>query len=181
MRATQTPIKGLLEIYPKVLEDNRGYFFESYQHKKLKELGVKDLFVQDNQSFSSKGVLRGIHFQNSPSQQSKLIRVIRGKVLDVAVDLRPDSETYGQHYSTLLDDREHKLFYMPEGFGHGFLALEDTILLYKCNDTYDPAAEGGILWNDPTLNIDWGIPNPLVSEKDQKLPTFKEFTDRLRR
>ncbi|MBW3545411.1 MAG: dTDP-4-dehydrorhamnose 3,5-epimerase [Bacteroidetes bacterium] len=179
MRATLTPLEGLVEIYPKVLFDERGFFFESYQHKRLKELGVKDLFVQDNQSFSKKGVLRGIHFQKSPSQQSKLIRVVKGKILDVAVDLRPHSPTYGKHYSTILDDQEHKLFYMPEGFGHGFIALEDTLLLYKCNDYYDPAAEGGIIWNDPDLNIDWGMARPIISEKDQKLPTFKEFTHQL--
>lgn len=179
MRATLTPLEGLVEIYPKVLFDERGFFFESYQHKRLKELGVKDLFVQDNQSFSKKGVLRGIHFQKSPSQQSKLIRVVKGKILDVAVDLRPHSPTYGKHYSTILDDQEHKLFYMPEGFGHGFVALEDTLLLYKCNDYYDPAAEGGIIWNDPDLNIDWGMARPTISEKDQKLPTFKEFTHQL--
>jgi dTDP-4-dehydrorhamnose 3,5-epimerase len=181
MRALTTPITGLLEIYPKVLEDSRGYFFESYQHKKLKELGIKDLFIQDNQSFSAKGVLRGIHFQNSPSQQSKLIRVIKGSVLDVAVDLRPDSPTFGQYHATVLDDVEHKLFYMPEGFGHGFLALQDSILAYKCTDYWDPAAEGGLIWNDPDLNIDWGTAQPNISEKDQKLPTFKEFKERLAR
>lgn len=181
MRAVLTPLEGLIEIYPKVLFDDRGYFYESYQFKKLKELGVKDLFVQDNQSFSHKGVLRGIHFQNSPSQQCKLVRVIKGKVLDVAVDLRPGSATYGKYHSTILDDQEHKLFYIPEGFGHGFVALEDTLLMYKCNDYYDPAAEGGIIWNDPDLNIDWGIASPVVSEKDQKLPGFKAFTDQLSR
>ncbi|WP_224994500.1 dTDP-4-dehydrorhamnose 3,5-epimerase [Cesiribacter sp. SM1] len=181
MRAVLTPIEGLVEIYPKVLFDDRGFFFESFHQKKLKELGVKDLFVQDNQSFSKKGVLRGIHFQNGASQQSKLIRVIKGKVLDVAVDLRPNSPTFGKYHSTILDDQEHKQFYMPEGFGHGFLALEDTILLYKCNDYYDPSAEGGIIWNDPTLNINWGAESPTISEKDLKLPTFKEFTDQLAR
>ena len=177
MRAVLTPLEGLIEIYPKVLVDNRGFFYESYHYKKLKGLGVNDLFLQDNHSYSQKGVLRGIHFQQGSSQQSKLIRVVKGSVLDVAVDLRPASPTYGKHYSTILDDKEHKLFYIPEGFGHGFLALEDTILQYKCNDYYDPAAEGGIIWNDPTLNIDWGLETPVVSEKDQKLPTFKEFTD----
>lgn len=179
MRAVLTPLQGLIEIHPKVLHDERGFFFESYQYKKLKELGVKDLFVQNNQSFSKKGVLRGIHFQKGRSQQSKLVRVVKGKVLDVAVDLRPDSPTFGKYYSTMLDDQEHKLFYIPEGFGHGFLALEDSYLLYMCNDYYDPAAEGGIIWNDPQLNIAWGISDPLVSDKDQKLPTFKEFSHQL--
>lgn len=181
MQFVPTPLEGLVEVLPKVLHDERGFFFESYQFKKLKELGIKDLFIQDNQSFSKKGVLRGIHFQNAPSQQSKLVRVIKGKVLDVAVDLRPKSPTYGQYHSTILDDQDHKFFYIPEGFGHGFLALEDTILLYKCNDYYDPKAEGGIIWNDPTLNINWGAEAPIVSEKDQKLPTFKEFTEQLSR
>lgn len=179
MRALTTPIDGLLEILPKVLLDERGYFFESYSHKKLKEIGVKDMFVQDNQSFSKKGVMRGIHFQKSPSQQCKLVRVVKGRIQDIAVDLRPNSPTFGQYHSTILDDQEHKFFYIPEGFGHGFLALEDTILLYKCNDYYDPAAEGGLLWSDPDLNIDWMLDSPLVSEKDQKLPTFKEYKEQL--
>ena len=179
MRAETTPIEGRLEIYPYILEDDRGFFFESYQYKKLKELGVKDSFLQDNQSFSKKGVLRGIHLQKAPSQQAKLIRVIKGKVLDVAVDLRKGSPTFGQHHKTILDDKEQKMFYMPEGFGHGFLALEDTILLYKCNDLYDKPAESGIIWNDPELGINWGIEEPHISEKDQKLPTFKEFVKSL--
>jgi dTDP-4-dehydrorhamnose 3,5-epimerase len=175
MEAKYPAIKGLVEVSPRIFPDDRGIFFESYHSKRLKELGIKDNFVQDNESFSHKGVLRGIHFQNSPSKQSKLIRVISGKILDVAVDLRPDSPTFGQHYSTILDGVSHKMFYIPEGFGHGFVALEDTILLYKCNDYYDKAAEGGILWNDPVLNIDWGIDNPKVSEKDQQLPTLAEY------
>lgn len=184
MRAETTSIKGLIEIYPTVLHDERGFFFEAYQFKKLKELGVKDNFIQDNQSFSTKGVLRGIHLQKAPSQQAKLIRIIKGKVLDVAVDLRKGSPTYGQHYKTILDDQQHKMFYIPEGFGHGFLALEETIMLYKCNDFYDKPAESGILWNDPDLNIDWeterwGIETPNVSEKDLQLPTLKEFTQTL--
>ncbi len=184
MRLEKTPINGLLEVYPFVLKDERGYFFESYQFKKLKELGIKDNFVQDNQSLSSKGVLRGIHLQKAPSQQAKLIRVIKGRVLDVAVDLRQDSPTFGQHHKVILDDRNHNMFYIPEGFGHGFLALEDTILLYKCNDFYDKPAESGIIWNDPDLNIDWGheaagIARPQISEKDLQLPSFKEFAQSL--
>jgi dTDP-4-dehydrorhamnose 3,5-epimerase len=184
MRAEKTPIEGLLEVYPHLLHDERGFFFESYQFKKLKELGIKDNFIQDNQSFSTKGVLRGIHLQKAPSQQAKLIRIIKGKVLDVAVDLRKGSPTFGQHHKTILDDQEHKMFYIPEGFGHGFLALEDTIMLYKCNDFYDKPAESGVIWNDPDLNIDWatdrwGIKDPNVSEKDLQLPTFKEFANNL--
>lgn len=179
MEVNYSPIQGLIEIIPDVHEDERGFFYEAYQYKRFKELGIKDNFLQENQSFSKKGVLRGIHLQHSPSQQSKLIRVIKGKVLDVAIDLRKGSPTYGQHHKVTLDDKRHTLFYIPEGFGHGFLALEDTILLYKCNDLYDKPKEGGIIWNDPELNIDWGIHNPIVSEKDQLLPSFKEFTAKL--
>lgn len=179
MKAFYPPIQGLIEITPTVFPDNRGIFFESFHGKRLKEMGVKDNFVQDNQSFSHKGVLRGIHLQKAPSQQSKLIRVISGKIYDVAVDLRPNSPTFGQHYGTILDGVEHKMFYIPEGFGHGFVALEDTILLYKCNDYYDKSAEAGLLWNDPELNIDWGIDNPLVSDKDQQLPTLAEYRNSL--
>ena len=179
MYVEKTPIEGLLEVHPHILHDERGFFFESYQFKKLKELGIKDNFIQDNHSQSSKGVLRGIHLQKSPSQQAKLIRVIKGSVLDVAVDLRKGSPTFGQHYKTILDDKEHKMFYIPEGFGHGFLALEETILVYKCNDFYDKPAESGILWNDHDLNIDWGISQPKVSEKDLQLPSFKEFSSSL--
>lgn len=179
MHVKKTPIDGLLEVYPQILRDERGYFFESYQFKKLKELGIKDNFLQDNHSLSAKGVLRGIHLQESPSQQAKLIRVIKGRALDVAVDLRKDSPTFGQHYKTILDDKEHKMYYIPEGFGHGFLALEETILHYKCNDFYDKPTESGIIWNDPDLNIDWGIAQPQISEKDLQLPSFKEFANNL--
>lgn len=179
MEFKETPIKGLIEIYPRVFEDERGLFFESFQEKALKEQGITANFVQDNQSFSTKGVLRGLHFQKAPYAQGKLVRVISGKVLDVAVDLRKDSPTFGQHFDVVLDAKKNNMLYIPEGFAHGFVALEASVFFYKCTNYYHKASEGGIIWNDETLNINWGYEGPLVSEKDLELQSFTAFKNSL--
>lgn len=179
MEFRETPIKGLIEIHPKIFRDERGLFFESFQEKALKEHGITANFVQDNQSFSTKGVLRGLHFQKAPFAQGKLVRVISGKVLDVAVDLRQDSSTFGHHYDVILDGEKNNMLYIPEGFAHGFVALEPSIFFYKCTNYYHKESEGGIIWNDKTLNIHWGYEAPLVSEKDQELQTLVEFKNSL--
>ncbi|MES2732395.1 MAG: dTDP-4-dehydrorhamnose 3,5-epimerase [Bacteroidota bacterium] len=175
MQFKESRIAGVIEIIPRIFTDERGLFFESYNQKEFEDNKLPFAFIQDNQSFSVKGTLRGLHFQNSPFAQGKLVRVITGKVLDVAVDMRPDSATFGQHETFILDDLSNKLLYIPEGFAHGFLALEDSILSYKCTQLYNKASESGISWNDPQLGIQWGIDNPIVSEKDQLLPTFQDF------
>lgn len=173
MEFRKTSIEGLIEIYPKIFGDTRGHFFESYRHDIFAQNGISFQFVQDNQSFSTAGVLRGLHFQNTPFAQGKLVRVITGKVVDIAVDIRPDSPTFGKYEKFVLDATLQNMVYIPEGFAHGFVALEDSIFAYKCTNNYNKASEGGIIWNDPDLNIDWGIENPNVSEKDLELPTFK--------
>ncbi|MBO0932501.1 dTDP-4-dehydrorhamnose 3,5-epimerase [Fibrella aquatilis] len=173
MQVRQTAIDGLIELTPRIFHDERGHFFESYNKTLFTSLGLPMDFVQDNQSFSTKGVLRGLHFQSEPFAQGKLVRVITGKVLDVVVDIRPDSATFGQHETFVLDATLANMVWVPEGFAHGFVALEDSIFSYKCTNIYNKTAEGGLLWNDPDLGIDWGITNPNVSEKDQILPTFK--------
>ncbi len=169
-------ISGLCVITPRVFDDPRGYFFESYSKKSFVEAGITGDFVQSNQSLSQKGVLRGLHFQAPPHAQSKLVRVIQGSVLDVAVDVRKNSPTYGQHFSIVLSAENKKMFYVPVGFAHGFLTLEDnTIFSYKCGNYYNKASEQGILWNDTTLNIDWGINDPILSEKDMENSSFLNF------
>ena len=175
MQFKPTPIAGLIEIVPRIFEDERGFFLETYQHKVFAANGIPDLFVQDNQSFSTKGVLRGLHFQRPPFAQGKLVRVVSGRVLDVAVDLRENSPTFGRHVAVVLDGRTGNMLFVPEGFAHGFLALEDTVLQYKCTNVYDKASEGGLAWNDPQLGISWGVGNPNVSEKDLLLPTLDEL------
>lgn len=170
-----TPIVGLIEIFPKIFNDSRGYFFESFRQDWLEKEGVIEHWVQDNQSFSQKGTVRGLHFQNSPFAQAKLVRVITGKVLDVVVDLRKDSPTFGKYYSTLLDGERNNLLFIPVGFAHGFSVLEDAIFAYKCSNYYNKSAEGGILWNDPTLGIDWQIDQPIISDKDKLWSTLEEF------
>ena len=176
MEITKCHIEGLLTIKPNVFGDNRGYFFESF-NKKLFDSNVPNInFVQDNQSMSHKGVLRGLHFQCPPFEQGKLVRVIQGSVLDVAVDIRQNSPTYGQYQSILLSGENNLQFWIPPGFAHGFLTLEDnTIFSYKCTGPYSKESEGAILWNDTDLNIDWNASSPIVSEKDQKAETFKQF------
>lgn len=177
MQIKESFIRGLFEITPRIFADERGIFFESYNQHAFEKLGLPSAFVQDNQSFSVKGTLRGLHFQTEPSAQGKLVRVISGKVLDVAVDIRPESATFGQHASFVLDGQSNQMVYIPEGFAHGFLALEDTILSYKCTQSYNKACESGIHWRDPQLNIQWGIAQPIVSEKDQVLPSFQSLLD----
>ena len=176
MEITKCHIQGLLTIAPKVFGDNRGYFFESF-NKNLFDSYVPNVnFVQDNQSLSHKGVLRGLHFQSPPFEQGKLVRVIQGSVLDVAVDIRQNSPTYGQYKSVVLSGEDNLQFWIPSGFAHGFLTLEDnTIFSYKCTGPYSKASEGALLWNDKDLNIDWNISNPIVSEKDQNAEAFKHF------
>ncbi|MCC9137172.1 dTDP-4-dehydrorhamnose 3,5-epimerase [Pontibacter silvestris] len=169
-------IEGLVEFIPRIFKDDRGFFLETFSLKWFESLGIQPNFVQDNQSVSSKGVLRGLHFQKQPYAQGKLVRVSSGRALDVAVDLRKESPTYGQHATCLLDAEKLNMFYIPEGFAHGFVALEDnTTFLYKCTNYYHKDSEGGILWSDPDLGIDWGIDEPLVSPKDAILPQLKDF------
>ena len=176
MKVETTEIEDLLIISPNVFEDERGYFFESYNKSGFSEINLEMDFVQDNESLSQKDVLRGLHFQDVPHAQAKLIRVIRGRVLDVALDIRRNSPTYGQHFSIELSAENKKLFYLPEGFAHGFLTLEDdTIFAYKCSKLYNRESERTILWNDIELNIDWRIENPILSDKDQNGQVFSSF------
>ncbi len=178
MKFTETGFDGLWEIKPSIFEDHRGYFMESFQSRLFRDVGITDPFVQDNQSFSKKGVLRGLHFQKAPHEQGKLVSVTSGSVLDVVVDLRPDSDTFGKYYKCLLDNRQHNMLFVPAGFAHGFLALEDSLFTYKCTEFYHKQSEMGIFWNDPQLNIDWGdLSNPIISEKDRALPGFQEVVE----
>jgi dTDP-4-dehydrorhamnose 3,5-epimerase len=177
MNIETTPIKGLFIIIPTVFEDERGYFMESYNQQKLAEVGIHIPFVQDNQSFSKQGTLRGLHYQNPPFAQTKLVRVLEGEIMDVAVDLRKDSPTYGQHFAITLSAENKKQLLIPHGFAHGFSVVSKTAtVLYKCDQFYNKASEGGIRFDDPFLNIDWGIDlkTAIVSEKDQILPLFKD-------
>lgn len=175
----ETPLKDCYLITPKIFEDARGYFYESFNKRVFEaHTGISVNFVQDNQSKSSKGVLRGLHFQTGNHAQAKLVSVVKGSVLDVCVDLRQDSETFGMHFSTLLSGTNKKQLFVPRGFAHGFLVLEnDTIFAYKCDNFYNKEAELGMLYNDQNLNIDWGMATNklIISEKDKKLPTFKEL------
>lgn len=176
MNLIKTQIEGLFLIKPLLFKDDRGYFFESFQKEKLKAIGIDEEFVQDNESMSGKGVLRGLHFQKPPFAQGKLVRVVSGSVLDVAVDLRKGSKTYGKWESSVLSAANKLMMWIPEGFAHGFLVMEDdTIFQYKCTTYYDKESECGIIWNDPDLKIDWGIKKPLVSEKDLQGGRFKNL------
>jgi dTDP-4-dehydrorhamnose 3,5-epimerase len=174
---TETKINGVYIIEPKVFGDHRGYFMETYNYEDFKEAGLDMVFVQDNQSKSRKGVLRGLHYQK-PNPQGKLVRVISGQVFDVAIDLRKDSPTYGQWEGIVLSAENKKQFYVPEGFAHGFIVLSDEAeFVYKCTDFYHPEFEGSISWNDPDINIEWpleGIEEVLLSDKDKKAPLLKE-------
>lgn len=173
-----TKLEGVYTIEPKIFGDSRGYFMETHNMRQFSEFGLNMTFVQDNESRSTKGVLRGLHFQKKNSQ-GKLVRVTRGKVFDVAVDLRIGSRTYGKWEGIILSEENKKLFYIPEGFAHGFLVLSDeAIFNYKCTNFYSPEYEGGIMWNDPAINIEWpieGIKNILLSEKDKNNPRLKEI------
>ena len=176
MKIIKTSIEGLLVIEPELYHDDRGYFFESYNVEKFMKLGLNVTFMQDNESRSVKGVLRGLHFQIPPYEQGKLVRVIHGAVLDVAVDLRKASPTYGKWDSIILSERNKRMYWIPAGFAHGFLTLEeDTIFFYKCTQVFNGACERGIAWNDPQLNIQWGISHPVLSEKDQACPLFRDL------
>jgi len=176
MRVVEEPFKGLFLLEPRVFHDPRGHFFESYNRSGMHELGITGEFVQDNQSLSTKGILRGLHFQSPPYAQGKLVRVAQGAVLDGVVDLRKSSPTYGQHYRVELSAQNFLMLWIPPGFAHGFLTLSDhTLFLYKCTAPYHQASEGGLAWNDPYLNIDWGIDAPLLSDKDRQHPSFADF------
>lgn len=179
MVVEETYLKGCYVITPKLFKDERGYFVETFNEKVFsKETGIHTHFVQDNLSKSSKGVLRGLHFQEGEAAQAKLVQVIEGSVLDVCVDLRKDSPTFGQHFSIYLDGLNKKQLYVPRGFAHGFIVLENnTIFSYKCDNYYDKASESGIIFNDKTLNIDWCFPEEdmIVSEKDKNLVTFENL------
>ncbi len=177
MKITPGEIEGLFIVEPEIHGDNRGYFFESFHYNKFAEAIGKELnFVQDNESLSSKGILRGLHLQAPPFGQSKLVRVVQGSVLDVAVDIRKNSTTYGKYQMIELTATNKKQFFVPEGFAHGFLTLEaNTIFQYKCSNYYNPKSELGILWNDSTLNINWPKIKIKTSEKDQNLLSFAQF------
>lgn len=177
MNIEETKLKGCFIIEPKVFEDKRGYFFESFNQNKFNELlGYQINFVQDNESFSSKGVLRGLHYQTGEHEQAKLVRVISGKVLDVVVDLRKDSATFGQHVSVELSSENKKQLFVPRGFAHGFIVLSDTVIFtYKCDNFYNKESEAGIIYNDLNLGIDWLLNSNeiIISEKDTQLPSFE--------
>ena len=177
MNFISTKLEDCFIIEPKIIQDERGYFMESFNEKTFQK-GVNQPvhFVQDNQSFSTKGVLRGLHYQTGVHAQAKLVRVLQGEVLDVAVDIRPDSATFGQHISVVLSGENQTQFFVPRGFAHGFLVLSETAtFFYKCDNFYNKESEGGIKFNDPELNIDWQFPETelLISEKDQILPTLE--------
>ena len=179
----ETNIKDLFVIEPQIFEDSRGFFMESYNYNDFKEIGIDNIFVQENHSKSLKGVLRGLHFQKGEYSQAKLIRALKGVVLDIAVDLRKDSETFGKYIAVELNEKNKKMLFIPKGFAHGFLSLEnDTETFYKCDNFYNPKSESGIIWNDRDLNIDWNFEKYnidenelIISEKDKKNISFKEY------
>lgn len=179
MIVTPHEIPEVLLIQPRIFKDHRGYFFESFNDEKFaKATGVNTKWVQDNESKSSYGVIRGLHFQNSPMAQAKLVRVLQGKVLDVAVDIRPGSSTFGKHVTAVLSARNKKQMYIPRGFAHAFVVLSKTaVFAYKCDNYYSPKDDAGIFYGDPALGIDWQVPvsEMKISEKDQKLPTLSEY------
>ncbi|UKN02221.1 dTDP-4-dehydrorhamnose 3,5-epimerase [Paracrocinitomix mangrovi] len=176
MEVIKYRIEGLIAFKPRIFTDDRGYFFESFNEKIMREHIGDFNFVQDNQSSSHKNVLRGLHFQKPPYDQGKLVRVISGEVLDVAVDIRKNSPTYGQYEKVLLTGENNVMFWIPPGFAHGFLSLkDDSIFSYKCTNFYNKESEDAIIWNDPEIGIDWEVEYPLVSEKDDEAKTLKEF------
>lgn len=173
-----TPIEGVKIIEPRIFNDARGYFFESFSQREIEEKLGEVLFVQDNESKSCAGVVRGLHFQKPPFAQAKLVRVVKGRVLDVAVDIRKGSPTYGQHVAVELTEDNHRQFFIPRGFAHGFAVLsEEAIFQYKCDNYYAPQSEGAIAWDDPELGIDWQVPseNRILSEKDSHHPLLSDI------
>lgn len=175
MQIKETGFEGLVELTPTVFYDDRGWFYEFYKESTLKQFGIKTKFPQENLSFSQKGVIRGLHFQLPPFAQAKLATVVSGSVLDVVVDLRKGSRTFGEVYICQLDSTRRNMLMVPEGFAHGFAALEDSIFFYKCSNVFHKPSESGVLWNDPQLNIQWPVTEPIVSEKDKLLPTFEKL------
>ena len=179
MKVTETDLEGSYIIEPQIFGDERGSFFETFNKEKFQKLTNLEIdFLQDNEAFSNKGTLRGLHFQKGKFAQAKLVRVIKGKVLDVVVDLRPESNSFGKHFSIILSGENKKQLFVPRGFAHGYSVLEDnTIFCYKCDNYYHPEAEDGLIFNDKDLNIDWKIPaeNIILSEKDGRLLNFKDF------
>ena len=178
MNIIRTEIPDVVIVEPRVFGDNRGYFFESFSQREFDSQVREVRFVQDNESKSSYGVLRGLHFQKPPHAQAKLVRVVKGKVLDVAVDLRKDSPTYGKHVAVELSEDNHRQVFIPKGFAHGFSVLsEEAVFQYKCDDYYAPETEGAVAWNDPDLNIDWRVPADMMilSEKDKRHPELKDL------
>ena len=180
MNVIKTDIQGVVIVEPKVFGDHRGYFFESFSEKDFTSAVGEVKFVQDNESKSSYGVLRGLHFQKPPHAQAKLVRVVKGRVLDVAVDLRKGSPTFGKHVAVELTEENHRQLFIPRGFAHGFAVLSDeAVFQYKCDNYYAPQSEGSVLWNDPDIGIEWGIPSEdvMLSEKDRNAPLLKEIGD----
>ena len=179
MKVTEAQIPGMLIFQPKLFSDERGFFLETWSQERYHQAGIQLSFVQDNISFSQKGTLRGLHYQH-PQGQGKLVGVLSGEVMDVAVDIRVNSPTFGQSVSLILSESNHKQMYIPPGFAHGFCVISQTALFgYKCTDYYNPSAEGGINWNDPDLGIDWPIESPLVSAKDTEFPMLKDIRPEL--
>lgn len=182
MKLIKTHIEGVTVIEPKVFSDSRGCFFESFSERDFAEAVGPVRFVQDNESRSVYGVIRGLHFQKPPHAQAKLVRVVKGKVLDVAVDLRKDSPTFGQHVAMELSDENRRQMFIPRGFAHGFSVLsEEAVFQYKCDSYYAPESEGSLAWNDPDLNIDWNVPagSEILSDKDKMSPRLKDIIDTL--
>ncbi len=173
---TTNQFAGVVVVTPRLFHDERGYFCETYKFSDFKEMGISDNFVQDNQSFSLKNVVRGLHFQNNPRAQAKLVRCVRGEIYDCIVDLRKDSPTFGQYFGINLSEQNGMMIYVPVGFAHGFLTVSDIAeVVYKTSDEYDPKSEDGIRFDDPELGIDWGVKNPIISAKDGILPFFKDL------
>ncbi|HEY3495148.1 MAG TPA: dTDP-4-dehydrorhamnose 3,5-epimerase [Polyangiaceae bacterium] len=181
MEVTALPLAGLLLLKPKVFRDARGFFVETYNQVRYREAGVAPEFVQDNHSLSGQGTLRGLHYQSSPGQ-AKLIRVARGRIFDVAVDIRPDSPTFGRWHGVYLDAEEHLQLFVPVGFAHGFcIVSESAEVLYKVSNVYDPKTETGFRWNDPDVGVEWPIGEPLLSKRDQEAESFAEYAKRVRK
>ena len=175
MNIIKTKLPGVIIIEPKIFSDNRGRFWETWNSRRYEDYGIKENFVQDNVSYSGKNVLRGLHYQH-PYSQGKLVQVLAGRVWDIAVDIRPDSPTFRQWISAILSDANYTQIYIPPGFAHGFCVLSEFALFsYKCTNYYIPSAEGGIIWNDPDIGIDWPVSEPILSEKDHRYPALKNI------